>query len=48
MAFQDEFNPKHRKLFVLETDGSLSVIGKNQNRKETAALRGLDGFPADD
>ncbi len=33
---------------VLETDGSLSVIGKNQDRKETAALCGLDGFPAED
>ncbi len=33
---------------VLETDGSLSVIGKKPGREETAALRGLDGFPADD
>lgn len=33
---------------VLETDGSLSVIGKGQGREEASALRTLDGFPADE
>ncbi len=32
---------------VLETDGSLSVIGSNPNRLKASALSGLEGFPAE-